>query len=85
MKQKTQKTNSGFTLIEVIIVTTIMSIFSIFLVNGPELRICQNPALNLQKLNAVGNLLVPEERQKLSYIDLCLNDVVVQEKERFSK
>ena len=33
MKQKTWKTNSGFTLIELIIVTAIMSIFSIFLVN----------------------------------------------------
>jgi len=33
MKRKTWKTNSGFTLIEVIIVTAIMSIFSIFLVD----------------------------------------------------
>ncbi len=32
MKRKTRKTNSGFTLVEVMVVTLIMSIFSIFLV-----------------------------------------------------
>ncbi len=54
--------------------------FSIFLVDGPELRICENVKANLLKLGPIANILKTDERYQLAYIDLCLNDVVVQRK-----
>ncbi len=54
--------------------------FSIGLMGGPTLRVCDDIALGLQKLSATRNLLAPPERGRIVNIDLCLNDVVVERK-----
>src|SRR3989338_7154220 len=54
--------------------------FSILLAGGPALRVCDEISANLLKLSATRNLLTPPERSRIAYIDLCLNDVVVQRK-----
>ena len=59
--------------------------YSIFLTNGPELRICQDAAENLRKLNVMNHLIVTNEREKIEYIDLCLDNVVVQPVSTFAK
>ena len=52
--------------------------YSIFLLNGPELKICQNVTENLLKLNAIGDLMNTGKRSEIEYMDLCLDDVVIQ-------
>ncbi len=52
--------------------------YSIFLTNGPELKICQNASENLQKLDVVPELLAREKRTAIQYIDLCFDNVIVQ-------
>lgn len=54
--------------------------FSVKLQNGPEIKICEDPREALKKISAMGNLLYGEERNKVLYMNLCLNDVVVQYK-----
>ncbi|PIQ86288.1 MAG: hypothetical protein COV74_05330 [Candidatus Omnitrophica bacterium CG11_big_fil_rev_8_21_14_0_20_45_26] len=54
--------------------------YSIFLHKGPELRMCGNLSLGFEKIDAIEPLLKGPERFGLSYVNLCLDDVVVQEK-----
>lgn len=54
--------------------------FSAHLHDGLELKVCQDFISNLQKLSPIANVLRTDERNALSYVDLCLSDVVVQRK-----
>lgn len=52
--------------------------YSIFLLNGPELKICQNTEDNLVKLNAIGELIQTQKRSEIAYIDFCMDDLVIR-------
>lgn len=52
--------------------------FSIYLVNGPEIRMCEKPSASLEKLVPFQEALRGEQRSKIAYLNLCFNDVVIQ-------